>query len=477
MIYYFSDNPNGFVTGRRFSVDEPSLTVMAAGMGGDSLGHWQFADDGLADRAMAADPAKPPYRVPSMAEVRAVPWNGLTVASTFAGCGGSSLGYRMAGYRVLWANEFVPAALASYRANMREGTVLDGRGITEVTPAEALAAMGLRKGELDVLDGSPPCQAFSTAGKRQHNWGTERSYEGGGRQRNEDLFSEYIRLLAGLSPRAFVAENVSGLVKGVAKGYFLDILAALKGCGYRVEARLLDAQWLGVPQARQRVIFVGVREDLDLAPAFPSPLAYRYSVRDAIPWIARHGVHPPGTFTPRFIDSGGEPAPAIMASGPTGGSGLVITHKGHRSAADPASTVLAHGRGFNEQSLVDGGEKRKFTIAELRRICAFPDDFELTGSYGQQWERLGNSVPPLMMLAVAGALRDRVLLPARAAARTAERAAGSRARSTSGRSRTGAAPRRPAPRPPPRRPTRTAGGRAGGTRGRRSGRAAPSGAA
>lgn len=435
MIYYFSDNPNGFVTGRRFSVDEPALTVMAAGMGGDSLGHWRLADDGLADRAMAADPRKLPYRVPTMEEVRAVPWNGFTVASTFAGCGGSSLGYRMAGYRVLWANEFVPAAQASYRANMRAGTVLDGRSIKDVPPGEALAAMGLHRGDLDVLDGSPPCQAFSTAGKRHHNWGTERSYEGGGRQRNEDLFFEYIRLLEGLAPRAFVAENVSGLVKGVAKGYFLDILAALKGCGYRVQARLLDAQWLGVPQARQRVVFVGVREDLGLAPAFPSPRPYRYSVRDAIPWIDAR-VHQKDRYD-HALDITDRPALTVRASETS--APTILTHKGRRSASDPASTVLAHGRGFNEQSVASGGEKRKFTIAELRRICAFPDDFALAGSYAQQWERLGNSVPPLMMRAVAEALRDRVLLPARA--RTSAPPPRSAGRSTNARSRKGAGTR------------------------------------
>jgi DNA (cytosine-5)-methyltransferase 1 len=84
-----------------------------------------------------------------------------------------------------------------------------------------------------------------------------------------------------------VAENVSGLVKGVAKGYFLEILAKLKACGYRVGCKVLDAQWLGVPQARQRTIFVGVREDLGKEPVFPKPLAYRYSLREALPWIVR----------------------------------------------------------------------------------------------------------------------------------------------------------------------------------------------
>lgn len=184
---------------------------------------------------------KPPYRVPTMDEIRAVKPNGLTVATTFAGGGGSSLGYRMAGFKVIYANEFVPIAQDSYRANAMPYTVVDGRDIKVVHAADILRAGGLKKGELDVFDGSPPCQAFSTAGKREDGWGTDKIYEHGASQKNEELFSEYIRLRDGLMPRVFVAENVSGLVKGTAKGFFLEILKELKR-GYRVIAPLLDAQ-------------------------------------------------------------------------------------------------------------------------------------------------------------------------------------------------------------------------------------------
>ena len=96
----------------------------------------------------------------------------------------------------------------------------------------------------------------------EKGWGKKKTYEHGAQQCNETLFDEYIRLLRGLQPRTFVAENVSGLVRGTAKGWFLEVLRSLKDSGYRVKARLLDAQWLGVPQMRQRIIFVGVREDL-----------------------------------------------------------------------------------------------------------------------------------------------------------------------------------------------------------------------
>lgn len=348
-----------------------------------------------------------------MSEIAALPWNGFNVVSTFAGAGGSSTGYRMAGFKVALANEFVPIAQDSYRANMDPSTIIDPRGIQEVTAASILKATGIAEGELDIFDGSPPCQAFSTAGKRAKGWGKDRTYEHGARQKNENLFEEYIRILAGLKPRVFIAENVSGLVKGVAKGFFLEILAALKACGYRVEARVLDAQWLGVPQMRQRLIFVGVRNDLGLAPVFPKPLSFQYTVRDALPWIVKceemagYNGHP--------MMSSDKPSQTILLTGSNNCEAHIGTFKGERSIDDVAPTVLTHGRAHTNSELTISGdvERRKFTIAEVKRICAFPDDFILKGSYAQQWERLGNSVPPVMMAAIATEIRDKILIPLR----------------------------------------------------------------
>lgn len=439
LIYYASDNPNGFVTGKRFNIDQPCTTVMAAGMGGDSLGHWYFDDDGAKDimpqQAITTD--KPPYEVPSMAEIVAIPWNGFKVVSTFSGCGGSCLGYRMAGFRVVWANEFVPAAQDSYRANMSEHCYLDTRDIRRVKAKEILEQIGIVSGELDLLDGSPPCQAFSTAGKREKGWGKAKSYEHGAKQCNEQLFDEYIRLVRGLMPKVFVAENVSGLVKGVAKGMFLEILAGLKACGYRVKCKVLDAQWLGVPQMRKRTIFIGVRNDLNGVPAYPTPLPYRYSVREALPWIDKLTIR---TISNESLDVTNRPMTTVSATAQRTGlnrrySEIVEAETdisryaigkewdnlkpGEHSkkyfscvkvdSENPSPTVQASHGGSSIAQPLHPTEKRKFTIAELKRICAFPDDFELTGSYAQQWARLGNSVPPVMMAKVAEVIRDRIL--------------------------------------------------------------------
>ena len=383
---------------------------------------------------MKPDPNKPPYRVPLMSEISALPWNGYNVVSTFSGAGGSCLGYRMAGFKVLWANEFVPAAQDTYRRN-HPGSILDTRDIRTVQPQEILDAVELEKGEIDLLDGSPPCASFSTAGKRETDWGKVKNYSDV-KQRTDDLFFEYIRILDGLQPKVFVAENVSGLVKGTAKGYFKMILQGMKDCGYTVTAKLLDAQWLGVPQQRQRIIFIGVRNDLGLAPVHPKPLTYQYSVRDALPWIQQMQT---GSYGAEWRGTG-EPSGAVLSSDGTrdhrrnviapveketdisryaigdewdriGEDGhskkyLQLTRPGRNGVVN---TVTAEGGNTSLAGVTHPTEKRKFSIAELRRICAFPDDFILTGSYAQQWERLGRSVPPVMMAAIASEIKTGIL--------------------------------------------------------------------
>ena len=319
---------------------------------------------------------KPPYNVPTMDQVRSIPWNGLKVASTFSGAGGSCLGYRMAGFRVVWANEFVPAAQYTYNENKSPNCYLNTKDIRELTADDVLKEANLKPGELDLFDGSPPCQAFSIAGKRHKGWGKSKKYEHGAAQKNEELFSDYIRLLNGLQPRVFVAENVSGLVKGTAKGMFLEILAGLKACGYRVKCKVLDAQWLGVPQQRQRTIFVGVREDLNKEPTHPKPLAYRYSVRDALPEIMQDTT---------AADSDTRMAPCLQAEWPTMKPGEASRKYFSLVKVAPDKPSPTVDTSAKRASVCHPATRRKFTIAELKRICAFPDDFILTGSYAQQW--------------------------------------------------------------------------------------------
>jgi DNA (cytosine-5)-methyltransferase 1 len=169
-----------------------------------------------------------------------------TVVSLFAGCGGSSLGYSMAGFREILAVEWDEHAVETFKANFPDVPVWRG-DIAELSVEECLRLTGLQPGE---LDGFPPCQGFSTAGKRKMDDG-----------RNQ-LFQEYVRLLRGLRPKVLVMENVSGMVKGKMKLIFVEILRELKASGYKVSARLMNAMYFGVPQSRERMIFIGVRKDL-----------------------------------------------------------------------------------------------------------------------------------------------------------------------------------------------------------------------
>ena len=192
-----------------------------------------------------------------------------TVISTFAGCGGSSLGYSIAGFKELLAVEWDAHAVECLRANFPGLDVYHG-DIHDLTVDEILRRTGLKPGQLTVFDGSWPCQGFSTAGSRIFD-----------DERNQ-LFREFVRLLRGLRPVAFVGENVSGLVKGKMRLIFADTLREMKASGYRVSARLLDSAYFGVAQHRQRIVFVGIRDDLGIEPSHPKAQTRLITVGDAI---------------------------------------------------------------------------------------------------------------------------------------------------------------------------------------------------
>lgn len=357
---------------------------------------------------------KPPYRIPSMAEIEAIPWNGYNVVSTFSGGGGSCLGYRMAGFRVLWANEFVEEAQNTYRAN-HHGVILDTRDIREVQAEDILNAIGMKPGEIDLFDGSPPCCAFSTAGKREKGWNQERDYSDGKTQRIENLFFEFTRLLRDLQPKTFVAENVSGLVKGTAIGYFKEFIREMRNCGYNVKANLLNSALLGVPQERQRLMFMGVRKDIGLEPMFPKPYDYYYTVGDAFEGV----VNDPAELAIREHELDGKKIGEILKKMPKNPKRRVIgsefNEKGsffslvRETMYRPSSTILAAGARLNTAGQCHPLYDRKLTIPELKRLDSLPDDFILTGDLSQQGERIGRMVPPMMMYNIAKSVKENIL--------------------------------------------------------------------
>ena len=356
---------------------------------------------------------KPPYTVPTMAEIERIPWNGYNVVSTFSGGGGSCLGYRMAGFRVLWANEFVEEAQKTYRAN-HPGVILNTKDIRTVTPEEILQEIGMKPGDVDLFDGSPPCCAFSTAGRKEKGWNQERAYSDGKSQQIENLFLEYIRILKGLQPKTFVAENVSGLVKGTAVGFFKEFIREMKAAGYQVKAQLLNAAWLGVPQKRERLIFVGVRNDIGIEPVFPKPEKYFYTIRDAL-----NGVEIDEAERLMLIESAGHYAwgkiaekmpknpPKMISGSDVRGHGYFNLQRWPMDS--PVGTLCQMQGGLGVCGTIHPTENRKFTINEMKRLTSIPDDFILTGDYSQRYERLARMVPPVMMKHIAETIRYEIL--------------------------------------------------------------------
>lgn len=280
-----------------------------------------------------------------------------TVISTFAGCGGSSLGYSMAGFRELLAVEWDQNAVDTFRLNFPDVPVYHG-DIAALSVDECLKMTGLQPGELDVFDGSPPCQGFSTAGKRNLD------------DPRNSLFREYVRLLRGLMPRVFVMENVSGMVKGKMKLVFAEILRELKASGYRVSARLLNAMYFDVPQSRQRMIFIGVRDDLGIQPSHPVAQIRGLGISDAIP---------------------GALASRSMKINPW------INHP------RPAATIT---KTDSDYQLRVAGSIRKPTLIEVAMLASYPSQFRFNKD---GWARIGNSVPPLFMRAIAEHIRNNIL--------------------------------------------------------------------
>ena len=214
--------------------------------------------------------------------------NKFNVISTFAGGGGSSTGYRLAGGKVLCVNEFVEEAQKTYHENYPDTPVLPD-DIKEISGKELMDAAGVSVGEIDILDGSPPCSAFSVAGslsrgsnkteslnlfgetyvrdepsgKHSDGWGATKNYSDGKKVENiEDLFFEFLRVAKDIQPKTIVAENVKGLTMGEAKEYFNKITNTFEEIGYDVSAKVLNSASFGTPQTRQRVIFIGVRQDV-----------------------------------------------------------------------------------------------------------------------------------------------------------------------------------------------------------------------
>lgn len=315
--------------------------------------------------------------------------------SFFSGMGGGSLGLKMAGFDVRYANEFVPVAADVYEAN--SNIKVDRLDIRKVTASRVYKMSGIPAGQIDLIESSPPCKAFSStqASKQGRDFGEEVQYSEGIRQRVDDLFFEFCRVLKRLQPRVFMAENVPGLIKAINRGYFVEIHHALTACGYKVEASVIDPSLLGVPQKRLRLIFVGVRNDLvarGYNHVWPVPSQFETTVAQCLPHISR-------IKTTRGYIPASSPSPTITASDHSIGETASFSCGGYLETLD--------------------GQTRKYTIEELKILSSVPADFvfprqvkETNNKYFQRsWERLGRIHAPLQVYHIALSIRKHIIEP------------------------------------------------------------------
>jgi len=173
--------------------------------------------------------------------------------------GGSTMGYKLAGFDVLGCNEIDPKMMEAYRENHKP----------KYSYLESIQSFKKRKDlpkelySLDILDGSPPCSSFSMAGNREKDWGKEKKFrEGQAKQTLDTLFFDFIDLTKELQPKVVVAENVKGILLGEARKYVSRIYEEFEKAGYYCQHFLLDASKMGVPKRRERVFFICLRKDL-----------------------------------------------------------------------------------------------------------------------------------------------------------------------------------------------------------------------
>lgn len=318
------------------------------------------------------------------------------VISTFSGCGGSSLGYKLAGFDMRLACEWDDHAVMTYKANFPKTNVFHG-DVSNLSVEQAMDMGGISgPRELELFDGSPPCQGFSMAGSRKDDDG-----------RNQ-LFRQYVRLLDGLQPKAFVMENVKGMVVGKMLPIFRECITMLRGCGYKVKARVLNAKWYGVPQSRERVIFIGFRDDLGIEPSHPPPtFDTPITCSEALA-----GVEPDDT--PELKDGYGRLwhriQPGRSAASILFGTGYNSCNKLHPNKPAPTIAKMNSGGGF--ATMVHWAEPRAISAREFAVLSSFPPDFKwptdkksVRGRYAERSARIGNCVPPFFMREIASHVR------------------------------------------------------------------------
>lgn len=343
----------------------------------------------------------------------------IPVLDLFAGAGGLSMGLHMAGFDPVGAVEIMEDAAKTYEAH--HDVEVDRRRLEEI-PERELRAM---RGKVPVVVGGPPCQPWSTGGLRR------------GEEDDRDGFTAMFRALDLIKPEAFIIENVAGLERGKTRSYFLGLLRALEDVlGYEIKAKTLNAADYGVPQQRQRMFIVGLR---DGRLQFPAPThgpghskPWRTAgevltdepVGDPNPSIVTYAKNPdlrPSPYDGLLFNGGGRPinlnAPARTILASAGGNktpfvdtlGVVPEYHATIWDADRGKPRAGY-KGAIRVGCVPGA--RRITVAESAALQTFSEGMEFQGPRSSQYTQVGNAVPPKLAAAVGKAVRAALLATA-----------------------------------------------------------------
>lgn len=324
----------------------------------------------------------------------------MDIISLFAGCGGLDLGFRQAGFNIVWANEYDRSIWDTYEYN-HPGTQLDKRDIRNIKSEEIPDCIG--------IIGGPPCQSWSEAGAQR-----------GINDSRGQLFYDYIRIVQEKQPLFFLAENVSGILAAKHKQAFANILSQFKDIGYQIAYNLLNAKNFEVPQDRQRVIIVGYHEKMSAFFEFPEARSEILTLRDVISNLA--------SIEPLKVTHKEKPKESNLKVPnheylDTGFSSIYMSRNRVRSWLEPSFTIQASGRHAplhpqSSKMIVVGKDKRIFdpnspvpyrrlSVRECARIQTFPDNFILKyQNIIDGYKMVGNAVPVKLAEVLASKIHE-----------------------------------------------------------------------
>lgn len=327
----------------------------------------------------------------------------FTAIELFAGAGGLALGMERAGFEHVGLVESDRYAAETLKRNRPNWNVIND-DIANISRLDLEEYFGMAKGELDLLSGGPPCQSFSYAGKRL-----------GLEDARGTLFYHYAKFLEKLRPKMFLFENVRGLLAHDKGRTYGTISGILESTGYVIQKQVLNAWDYGVPQKRERLIVIGIRNDLAgrIRFGFPTPHEYKPVLRDVLPDCPKSGgtrysehkrkifeLVPPGGY---WKDIPEEVARTYMKGCWNAGGGRTGILR--RMSLDEPSLAVLTSPSQKQTDRCHPLEARPFTVRENARCQTFPDSWEFCGSVGRQYRQVGNAVPVNLAYDVAVNIR------------------------------------------------------------------------